>query len=54
MVNEEELDVRVGISKKVTGWTCIENEHVCVISNKTSKRSFKLDNCGLHILQTKD
>jgi hypothetical protein len=37
MVTEEKLDVTVGISKKVTGWACIENEHVCVISNKTAK-----------------
>jgi len=29
MVTEEKLDVTAGISKKVTGWNCIENEHVC-------------------------
>jgi hypothetical protein len=37
MVTEEKLDVTVGTSKKVTGWTCIENEHVSVISNNTAK-----------------
>jgi hypothetical protein len=37
MVTEEKLDVTVGISKKATGRTCIENEHVCVVSNKTAK-----------------